>query len=135
MHTFPLARPAWLISMALVSSMICHEPVHAADADIAAGKRSFAKCAECHAVGPSARGAFGPQLNGILGRPSASTSDFKYSPAMMNAKIIWSEPKLRAFIKSPDDVVPGTKMRFWGLSNEQEISNLIAYLGTFAQTR
>nr|WP_034302482.1 cytochrome c family protein [Herbaspirillum sp. RV1423] len=105
--------------------------VHAAG-DVAAGKAAFAKCASCHQVGPSARAGFGPQLNGIVGRPSATTRDYRYSAAMQNARIVWSEDKLRAFMKSPGDVVPGTKMRFWGIGNEQELNNLIAYLKTLS---
>lgn len=100
--------------------------------DIVAGKASFAKCANCHQVGPSARAGFGPQLNGIVGRQAGSTKDFHYSDAMKKAGFVWTDARLRAFLKSPDDVVPGNKMRFWGIRNEQDLSNLIAYLRTFS---
>lgn len=99
--------------------------------DTVAGKIVFAKCANCHQVGPSARGAFGPQLNAIVGRQAGTSKDFKYSPAMINSRIVWSEASLRAFIKSPDDVVPGNKMRFYGISNEKQLADLIAYLRQF----
>jgi cytochrome c len=81
-------------------------------------------------VGPSARGAFGPQLNGIVGRRAASTTDFRYSAAMKTSGIVWSEQNLAAFLHGPSDLVPGTSMRFWGLGNEQQIANLLAYLRT-----
>jgi cytochrome c len=100
-------------------------------ADLAAGKAAFAKCASCHEVGPSARGGFGPQLNGVVGRPAAATRDFKYSTAMAQSRIVWTEKNLAAFLRSPGDVVPGTKMRFWGISDEQQIADLLAYLRTF----
>ncbi len=103
---------------------------HAAG-DVAAGKMAYAKCASCHQIGRSARGTFGPQLNGIIGRPAGSTRDFKYSAAMMNARIVWSEASLRAFLKSPDDVVPGNKMRFWGIGNDKQIDDLLAYLSQY----
>lgn len=96
-----------------------------------AGKTAFNKCISCHQVGPSARGGFGPQLNAIVGRPAGSTSDYAYSPAMKNAGIVWSEKNLSAFLKSPGNVVPGTKMRFWGISDDGQIANLLAYLQTF----
>lgn len=99
--------------------------------DIQAGKLAFAKCASCHQVGPSARAAFGPQLNGIIGRKAGASSDFQYSAAMKNAGFIWTEEKLRAFIKEPGDVVPGNKMRFFGVGNAQQIDNLLAYMRTF----
>jgi len=105
-------------------------PAHAAG-DVVAGKAAFAKCASCHQIGPAARAGFGPQLNGIVGRPAAATKDYRYSAAMQNSRIVWTEDKLRAFMKSLGDVVPGTKMRFWGISDEQQLSNLVAYLRAF----
>lgn len=101
-------------------------------ADIQAGQATFtAKCASCHAVGPSARGYFAPHLNGIVGRPAASTRDFKYSAAMKKSGIVWTEKNLIAFLDDPSDVVPGTSMRFWGISDQKQVANLLAYLRTF----
>lgn len=108
-------------------------PMSSANAagDIQAGKAAFAKCASCHQVGPSARSAFGPQLNGIIGRKAGASADFQYSAAMKNANFVWTEEKLRAFIKAPGDVVPGNRMRFFGIGNAQQLDNLLAYLRTF----
>ncbi|MGH8786410.1 MAG: c-type cytochrome [Cupriavidus necator] len=103
-----------------------------AAADIQAGKALFAtRCASCHHVGRNARAGFGPQLNGIFGRAAGGTGDFQYSEAMRASKVVWSHDTLRAFIHSPGKVVPGTKMRFWGLSDDKQISDLLAYLQTF----
>jgi cytochrome c len=99
--------------------------------DVQAGKAAFARCASCHQVGSSARDGFGPQLNGIFGRQAGASKDYKYSAAMKNSGIVWSEQTLRAFLKAPDDVVPGNKMRFFGIGNDQQIDNLLAYLHTF----
>ena len=99
--------------------------------DVAAGKAAFAACASCHQVGPQARGGFGPQLNGILGRRAGSSPDYKYSAAMANSKIVWTEASLTAFILDPGKTVPGTKMRFFSLGyDEQKLAKLIAYLRT-----
>lgn len=103
---------------------------HAAPGDAAAGKLAFAKCASCHAVGPYARGGFGPQLRGIVGRRAGTTADYSYSAAMRNSGIVWSEAKLAAFMRAPKDVVPGTSMRFFGIGSEQQIADLLAYLRT-----
>jgi len=108
--------------------MASWSPVVQAAGDVAAGRAAFAKCASCHQVGPSARGGFGPQLRGVIGRRAGSTSDFKYSSAMANANFIWTEERLRAFMKSPDDVVPRNKMRFWGIGSERQIDDILAYL-------
>jgi cytochrome c len=119
--------PIRLLAMLLLAVQVSIS--HAAG-DVAAGKALFATCASCHQVGPSARGGFGPQLNGIIGRPAAATTDYRYSTAMQKSGIVWTEKNLRAFLKSPGDVVPGTKMRFWGIGSDREIDNLLAYLRT-----
>ncbi|WP_232540369.1 c-type cytochrome [Azohydromonas aeria] len=106
-------------------------PARAAGGDAAAGKAVFARCAACHQVGPSARGTFGPHLNALFGRRAGGTPDYAYSAAMKASNVVWTEATLRAFVKSPGDVVPGTKMRFWGLGNERQIDDLLAYLRTF----
>ncbi|WP_373888202.1 cytochrome c family protein [Massilia sp. Root351] len=98
--------------------------------DAAAGKVAFKRCASCHQVGPAARGAFGPQLNGIVGRKAGATADYRYSPAMKQSGIVWTEQKLAAFLKSPSEVVPDNQMRFWGIGDERQIANLVAYLRT-----
>ncbi|PLP96861.1 c-type cytochrome [Cupriavidus pauculus] len=106
---------------------------HAAG-DIASGKDIFTtRCAACHHVGPSARAAFGPQLNGVFGRKAGGTDDYRYSDAMKASAVVWDEHTLRAFLQSPAKVVPGTKMRFWGMSNARQLDDLLAYLRTFQQ--
>ncbi|WP_354686111.1 c-type cytochrome [Cupriavidus necator] len=103
---------------------------HAAP-DIAAGKALFAaRCASCHHVGRNARAGFGPQLNGLFGRPAGGTSDYQYSEAMRASKVVWSHDTLAAFIRAPGKVVPGTKMRFWGIGNDKQIEDLLGYLQT-----
>jgi cytochrome c len=105
-------------------------PAHAAG-DPVAGQRAFRRCAACHQVGPSARGGFAPQLNGLFGRHAGSTMDFKYSEALKASGIVWSETTLRAFLKAPGDTVPGNQMRFIGLGDDRQIDDLLAYLRGF----
>lgn len=50
---------------------------------------------------------------------------------MKTSAVVWDEASLRAFVQSPAKVVPGTKMRFWGISNTKQIDDLLAYLRTF----
>jgi cytochrome c len=104
----------------------------AAPPDVIAGKAAFQKCASCHAVGPAAQGGFAPQLNGIVGRKAGSTKDYAYSAALKNANFTWSEHNLAGFLRNPSQFVPGNKMRFWGISDEQQLANLIAYMKTFS---
>lgn len=95
--------------------------------DPAAGAAAFRKCASCHQVGPEARAGFGPHLNGVFGRRAGST-EYRYSAAMKQSGIVWNDRTLAAFLRGPSDVVPGTKMRFWGIGDERQIANLLAYL-------
>lgn len=103
-----------------------------ADGDAEAGAKLFAKtCGGCHSVGEDARGGFGPQLNGIIGRPAGTTTDYQYSEAMKNSGVVWTRDKLAAYIEAPKKVVSGTRMIFWGISDKEKIDNILAYLETF----
>ena len=118
----PWRTASLAVLLAFLSSSAC------AAGDPVAGRAAFAKCASCHQVGPSARGGFGPQLYQVIGRKAGATGDYKYSPAMANAGFVWTEDKLRAFMKAPGDVVPGNKMRFWGIGSDRQIDDILAYL-------
>lgn len=101
--------------------------------DAATGAHVFKQCASCHQVGANARGGFGPQLNGLFGRRAGSTPDFAYSDAMKHSGIVWDERNLSAFVRDPGKLVPGTRMRFWGIGDDRQIAALLAYLRTFQQ--
>jgi len=95
------------------------------------GATVFRQCASCHQLGINARGGFGPQLNGLFGRPAGSTADFVYSPAMKGSGIVWDERTLSSFLRDPDKVVPGTRMRFWGIGDERQMQALLTHLRSF----
>jgi cytochrome c len=90
--------------------------------DAEAGGKLFSKtCGGCHSIGEGARGGFGPQLNGIIGRPAGTTTDYQYSDAMKNSGVVWTRDKLAAYIEAPKKVVSGTRMIFWGISDQEKI--------------
>ena len=99
--------------------------------DAAAGKTSFNKCLACHAIGEGAKNKVGPQLNGIDGRKSGTAPDYNYSDANKNSGITWNEAQFKEYIKDPKAKVPGTKMSFAGIKNENEVNNLWAYISSF----
>jgi cytochrome c len=99
--------------------------------DPAAGETVFRKCMACHRVGPDARNAAGPELNGIVGRQAGSLADFNYSPAMKDSGITWDAESLSSFLEAPRQFVQGTRMAFAGLPDAQERANVIAYLSQF----
>ncbi|WP_025128434.1 c-type cytochrome [Pseudomonas sp. PH1b] len=111
-------------------SMLFSAPALAGDAETG-GKLFKRLCSGCHNIGPSVRSSFGPQLNGIIGRSAGSAADYQYSTAMKSSGIVWTREKLIQYLEDPKAVVPGTRMIFWGLSDEEKIDNLLAYLQTF----
>jgi cytochrome c len=104
---------------------------HAQAQDAAAGEKVFAQCRACHQVGPTAKNAVGPVLNGLFGRHSGSVEGYSYSPANKNSGITWDEATFREYIKDPKAKIPGTKMIYAGLKDEQKVNDLVAYLKQF----
>ena len=99
--------------------------------DAAAGEKVFLVCKVCHQVGDSAKNAVGPVLNGLFGRKAGTVAGYSYSNANKNSGITWDEATFSEYINDPKAKVPGTKMAFAGLKDEQKIKDLIAYLHTF----
>jgi len=111
-----------LLSLAL--TVIAAPALAAGDAE--AGGKLFTKtCGGCHSIGEGARGGFGPELNGIIGRPAGTTTDYQYSDAMKNSGVVWTREKLAAYIENPKSVVSGTRMIFWGISDQEKIENIL----------
>ena len=96
--------------------------------DAAAGEKVFAVCKVCHQVGEAAKNAVGPVLNGIIGRKAGTYAGYNYSDANKNSGLPWDEPTFRDYIKDPKAKIPGTKMIYAGLKDEQRINDLLAYL-------
>jgi cytochrome c len=106
-----------------------------ADGDPAAGAQVFKRCAACHAVGDGAVNRIGPVLNGVVGRTAGTFDSYKYSSAMLAAGqggLVWTPDALTQYLHKPRDMVPGTKMTFPGLPNDQDIANVVAYLLTLS---
>ncbi len=99
--------------------------------DAAAGKTSFNKCLPCHSIGPGAKNKVGPELNGLDGRKTGTAPDYNYSDANKNSGITWNEAEFKEYIKDPKAKIPGTKMTFAGIKNQNEINNLWAYVSSF----
>jgi cytochrome c len=102
---------------------------HAQDA--AAGEKAFLVCRACHQIGPDAKIAVGPVLNGVVGRKAGTYADYNYSPANKDSGIVWTPEELDRYLESPQTVVPHTKMIFPGLKDAQKRKDVIAYLEQF----
>jgi cytochrome c len=99
-------------------------------ADAAGGKAISARCEQCHDITKGGPNKIGPELWGIVGRQRAEEAGFSYSSAMSSDHNVWTLDKLFRYLKSPQAVVPGTKMNFAGLRSADDRINLIAFLRT-----
>ncbi len=97
--------------------------------DAAKGEATFAACKVCHAVEAGVN-KIGPSLSGIVGRSAGTIAGYTYSAANKNSGITWSPEKLFQYLENPQRIVPGTKMTYPGLPDEQKRADVIAYLGT-----
>jgi cytochrome c len=113
------------------AGLLAARPVQAAS-DASRGERVHARCLACHAL---AYDRVGPRHCGLLGRKAGTVPGFDYSTAMKRSGLTWDERTLRRFLAAPTKVVPGTTMTYDGVSDRQELADLIAYLRHADETR
>jgi cytochrome c len=118
-----------LSALVVVTSLAAASAAQAQDA--AAGKTSFNKCLACHAIGDGAKNKVGPALNGLEDRKSGSVEGYNYSDANKNSGITWNKDTFLEYIKDPKAKIPGTKMVFAGIKNENEANSLWAFLAQY----
>jgi cytochrome c len=98
------------------------------------GAEVFKRCRACHDVGDTAKNKVGPLLNGIIGRKAGTIDGFNYSDANKKAGAegwVWTEEKMMEYLLNPRAAMPGNKMAYAGLKDEQDRKDLIAYLKKF----
>jgi cytochrome c len=120
-------RLSYIVAVALAMAAV--RPAAAQDA--AAGEKDFLVCRACHQIGPTAKNAVGPVLNGVVGRKAGTYPGFKYSEANRESGIVWTPEELEKYLTDPQKVVPKTLMIFPGLKDQQKRTDVIAYLQTF----
>jgi cytochrome c len=99
-------------------------------ADLANGKKQFARCRSCHTLGEGQADLTGPNLYGVFGRKAGGKPGYKYSEAVANAGFVWEAKHLDDWLADPRGYLPGTRMSFAGLKDEKDRQDLIAYLKT-----
>ncbi|MEI8592882.1 c-type cytochrome [Photobacterium sp. Hal280] len=105
-------------------------PLSANETLIAAGEQQALVCKACHQMGPEGVAAIGPPLWGLAERSIASVEGFQYSEALKQLQGQWDAQKLDAFLSSPSDFAPGTKMVFPGVKDPGARTAIIAWLAT-----
>jgi cytochrome c len=113
-----------IVSTLMVAAALA--PAVAADADH--GKALFQTCAACHHDGAN---PLGPNLRGVFGRKSAAMEDYRYSGPMTRANFSWDEANLKAYVSDPQKKVPGNRMPFGGVTNANDLDDIVAYLKVY----
>ena len=118
-------RGRMLCSAALFVAVV--SSAASAQGDPEKGRKVFNRCKTCHVV-EEEQNKIGPYLIGIIGREAGSVPGFKYSNAMKNSGVVWSDETITAYLKDPKGYIPGNRMAFTGLRKDEEIADLLAYL-------
>lgn len=95
--------------------------------DPSRGPVLWRKCRACHTLEPGERHRAGPNLHGFFGKAAAVAEGYRYSKALIEADITWTDETLDAYLKATQDYVPGSKM-YGGLAIERDRRDLIAWL-------
>lgn len=103
-----------------------------ASADVDAGQKIAKRCQACHSFEKGGPNKIGPNLWGVIGGPHAHKKDFNYSDAIASIEGPWTYKALNAFLKSPREYAPGTKMTFAGLRDPEDRADVIAWLRTLS---
>ena len=100
-----------------------------AEGDAAAGESIYSQCAACHATEEGVN-RVGPSLYGVMGRVAGSAEGFNFSDAMKDSGLTWDEETMSGYLEDPRGYMPGNRMPYAGLKDEQQRADLIAYLAT-----
>jgi cytochrome c len=96
--------------------------------DLENGRRVFARCRSCHTVNEGGRNMIGPNLWGVFGRMAGTHPDYRYSNVVRDAGFIWDAERLDHWLANPREFMPGNKMSFAGVRDDNDRRDLIAWL-------
>jgi cytochrome c len=108
--------------------LLAELPPAYAKADLDNGALHFNLCKPCHTITDGGPNMTGPNLHGLFGRKVASQAGFAYSDALKAKAWTWDAGQLDSWLKNPRAYVPGTKMTFYGIPDNEDRRDLIAYL-------
>ena len=98
--------------------------------DLVHGEKVFKKCSACHMNVSGGKNMIGPNLWGVIGKKTASVSDYKYSKALAAYSKNWTFEEMNGFLIKPQKHIKGTKMAFAGLRKEKDRASVILYLNS-----
>ena len=103
-------------------------PVPAGDTD--KGKKIYeSQCSVCQAIEKEDnKNAAAPSLGGVRRRDAGKGTTFPYSNAFKKTKRGWNESNMFQYLKAPGKFIPGNKMSYSGIADDQDRADVVAYL-------
>ena len=124
----PEAPPPAPLTPEQISVAIAALPAPYNGADHENGRRAFARWRACHTITPGGPNMTGPNLYGLFGRPAGRHEGYTYSKALQAADFTWDADRLDQWLANPRTFLPGNKMSFAGVPDDQDRRDLIAWL-------
>ncbi len=135
------AKPAYVVEAPVIKALGTSKGSGAVDltkllamGTIEHGQKVFKKCSACHVVAKGGKNKIGPALYGVMGRKSASISDYKYSRALVAHAKEWSYEEMNAYLIKPQAHIKGTKMAFAGLKSEKDRASVMLYMNSMSDS-
>ncbi|WPD22915.1 MAG: c-type cytochrome [Candidatus Electrothrix scaldis] len=93
------------------------------------------QCVVCHDLTPAKKNNIGPYLFGVVGRVAGTAEEYIYSNEFQKKThhAVWDKEQLDTYLKNPKAFIPGTKMEFIGVKNDQDRADIISYLATLKE--
>lgn len=115
-----------ILTTASIAFVICSGSAFA-DGDAVRGKQLFNRCAACHSI--DGQNKAGPALNGVFGRRAGAVEGYRYSAAVANSNIVWTDETLDAYLSGPARMLRGTRMTA-SVVRPDDRADIITYLKT-----
>jgi cytochrome c len=133
-YEMPAAAPAGGPAVAEVAFNPAAVLAAVVKGNVESGQAAFKKCAACHTPDKGGKNGTGPNLWGVVNRAVGVSDGFAYSPVIKGKGGNWSWVNLAAYLYDPKGYAPGNKMAFAGVKDAAELTDLLAYLRTIADS-
>jgi len=92
------------------------------------GRKLYKRCSTCHTLDEGGRNKVGPNLYGIFGATAGKKDGFKYSSAMAESGLVWTDENLDGYIENPAKFMPKNRMSFIGLRKAEDRAAVLEYM-------